>query len=63
MFDSLTWRRQMYERHLLGLDDDELDDRSDISGIQAAGKFLPLAQNISFYIRCGVPRKCRTSSL
>jgi len=33
MFDSLTWRRQMYERHLLGLDDDELDDRSDISGI------------------------------
>ena len=26
MFDSLTWRRQMYERHLLGLDDDELND-------------------------------------
>jgi len=26
MFDSLTWRRQMYERHLLGLDDEELDD-------------------------------------
>ena len=26
MFDSLTWRRQTYERHLLGLDDDGLDD-------------------------------------
>ncbi len=26
MFDSLTWRRRMYARHLLGLDDDELDD-------------------------------------
>jgi hypothetical protein len=26
MFDSLTRRRRMYERHLLGLDDDELDD-------------------------------------
>ena len=26
MFDSLTWRRRMYERHLLGLDGDELDD-------------------------------------
>jgi len=26
MFDSLTWRSRMYERHLLGLDDEELDD-------------------------------------
>jgi hypothetical protein len=26
MFDSLTRRRRMYERHLLGLDDEELDD-------------------------------------
>jgi hypothetical protein len=30
MFDSLTWRRQMYERHLLGLDDDKLDDDEDL---------------------------------
>jgi hypothetical protein len=30
MFDSLTWRRQMYERHLLGLDDDELDDDGEL---------------------------------
>jgi len=30
MFDSLAWRRQMYERHLLGLDDDELDDDEEL---------------------------------
>jgi len=29
MFDRAAWRREFYERYLLGLDDDERDDERD----------------------------------